>query len=883
MAHNKYENGLRNYCLENIEEIKNNYKRIIFEVFLILLMVPGIPWFCEFINKSAIITYTAKYAGNGFNSFLFGFILVFYLIIFIGDKFYKKLLPSFISIFFSTLIFTIYLWKIREHFYIENYGFSENSNVKYLDVIWLIISLLFLKFNNYRKLNTLNSNINLIHEEVDIGFENDTLERGELADTIVRAILSTNTNRSFGIAINGPWGSGKTTFMKFIELGLKPISEKEIKTRSKTPKLLKQENEIKKDIITIWFYPWRSGGEKEIIKDFYEIFIKCIYPFDSDLSNKLKNYLKELIGLEKSIKSKIIDLFAKRFDPSFFNESSFNSSFNEINSLIRKTQKRFIIFIDDTDKLSATEVLTIFKIIRSTTDFNNVFFIIGIDREYVINSLEKSNKLVNPRGYFKKLFQLEIYLPEISIEKMISELKTKSLTVNSLTNRRKDLIDKIENLIKQSSDSDKVLKDFFIREIKNIRDIIRILNSYNTLDLIIGDYSVPIEVFILEVLKNNYPEVYKLIARKQIQTLNLDDNSDNFGYGINTNRFKSITESDLRHLQRISPYLLQILLKLYSNIENSSRSLAHQKNHLIYFHPNIFNSEISIYEFESFLNENIDNKLIRYEEWNKNNKIEKLSELLFEYQGFSDINQFFELIIIKLKFPNEKFITNIVDQFFKYTDRSRAIFLVNISDLQFTNLFTNLIDSILIKPINKLELIDQILKTIIRFGKSLVFPKEKYFEFSLNIYIGILKDTNESHQNKLGKLKHVYVDIDFVQNKRTLNQKIIEPFNNYLIENPIPYILNSLVEIHDPNNNIYTFDPYIPQIFGNNKMNDWPKNFESFLIAIQIKENIDLIEFRDFLLSKIENIKITNTLLISLTNSEVKYLNKIREKYNYLY
>ena len=47
--------------------------------------------------------------------------------------------------------------------------------------------------------------------------EEDRLSRGRLVEAIARHIMSTETRESMVIALNAPWGAGKTSFLNLLE------------------------------------------------------------------------------------------------------------------------------------------------------------------------------------------------------------------------------------------------------------------------------------------------------------------------------------------------------------------------------------------------------------------------------------------------------------------------------------------------------------------------------------------------------------------------------------------------------------------------------------------------------------------------------------------
>lgn len=66
--------------------------------------------------------------------------------------------------------------------------------------------------------------------------------------------------------------------------------------------------------------------------------------------------------------------------------------------------KRLVILIDDCDRLFGNEILQVFKFLRNIVDFNNIFFIIIFDYDFVINLLKLENEIVKLEEYLKKIF-----------------------------------------------------------------------------------------------------------------------------------------------------------------------------------------------------------------------------------------------------------------------------------------------------------------------------------------------------------------------------------------------------------------------------------------------------------------------------------------------
>ena len=62
----------------------------------------------------------------------------------------------------------------------------------------------------------------------------------------------------------------------------------------------------------------------------------------------------------------------------FCPDKTFVERRREIQKAINKTGKRFIVVIDDIDRLERHEIMAIFRLVRATADFENIIFLIVI-------------------------------------------------------------------------------------------------------------------------------------------------------------------------------------------------------------------------------------------------------------------------------------------------------------------------------------------------------------------------------------------------------------------------------------------------------------------------------------------------------------------------
>ncbi|MBX7149243.1 hypothetical protein K1X76_09150 [bacterium] len=203
----------------------------------------------------------------------------------------------------------------------------------------------------------------------------------DLTFKIKTIIQSSHNSRVIGI--QSPWGSGKTSFLNYLE--------KELLIKHKTK--------------SIRFNPWPVFD----VKDLYEKFLRSLFSvFRSDariplsVLNNLKSYCNNLL---RTSMGKITDL-------EFRNDNQTPDDIKgAIGEFLEELASQKVIFIDDLDRISGQEILAILGLIKNLTDFKNITYILFYDRAQIegLLTLEKI-----PPTYLQKIIQIELDLPRIN-------------------------------------------------------------------------------------------------------------------------------------------------------------------------------------------------------------------------------------------------------------------------------------------------------------------------------------------------------------------------------------------------------------------------------------------------------------------------------------
>lgn len=850
------------------DELVKSEREIVLYLFLMIAICAIPKNIVELIENSILNNIASVFESKFLNDLLFGGIVTysFYRIIIIKIV-AKDLVPSFISIARSLILTCVYFVAIKpEISQLEDYSFTFTPYFHYLDALIFSVSLLTLRCKPYKKLQIDTPEYSLIEDYFDLQKDVDELSREPYAKTIGNHIKNTINQKAFAIAIIGDWGSGKTTFMDFVKKNLK--------------------NDEEKNII-IDYNPWKVTDAKIMIDDFFDSFISAIENIDADLSKQLRSYSDYLTNLDDGMIQKIVSLTTNIFHKSG-STSAVIDSYEQINEQIRILGKRFIVFVDDLDRLTGSEILQVVKIIRNTANFNNVFFVVGIDYNYVVESVRKTRAISNEDTYLQKIFQLEIILPPFDTSKVLKSVK-KNIFYERLQPDEKinfDVVfDRISNIHPRDNfpvSGIRLREGLLEKHLNNFRDIVRFSNSFNISYRILRDHVDLLDLVLLEIVKIKFPTVYmKLGSREILKYSNVSEGKR--GYTIDKEKVKKLLVK-----QRATENLEDLLALLYEQVDSDTKgldelqSIIHPRNHFTYYNFFLFaDSTISIRDFEKFRNSDLEDMINQVSIWSANpNQQAVLNEILNGFNVYKDADEFKKFVLIKLLLAGQNYswIRHVHTILKDDETLSREYELDSQSKIEY-----------FIRDILKESRVPLITRANLatNFLRDILYNRDKPY-FTQKELTAILLEYLTQHLQHQTDLSYTTMDIYYANmqsidpfTKRiTLSDDASEKMRSFIINHSTNYLKILLRPAYHPYKDEYTFDPFLWQIFkdkGGDKINGY-ENFRQFLS--QYKADLKL---KKFIQEKFEefyslnvNHNFTRDNWIKLTQSEIQYLNQIQ-------
>ncbi len=326
-----------------------------------------------------------------------------------------------------------------------------------------------------------------------------------------------NSDTPITIAIQGEWGSGKTSFMHMVE-----------------EKLCDSSMPDDKRFDSIWVNAWaRFMGEKPelAVKNVIGEVLRQMGNHFEELARKndrKKNMKKVLTGFRTTafMMLKMFHIGVEWDDAKDFMDAVKDSGSTTLEKSKRNfeefvtkqieeengySKKGILIFVDDLDRLNPEVAVSILDALKNVFDINKCIFVISIDSDVIKSGVRKKMKIYESNNrnleqdYFDKLIQLPYVLPveHYVINDMVMDfLKTIDFIDSDEYNQ--DIVRVIELSTHKNP-----------RAIKRLFNMISLVNLLHFSEGIADDNDVKILELILMAIQIMDPSIYASIIKTE--------------------------------------------------------------------------------------------------------------------------------------------------------------------------------------------------------------------------------------------------------------------------------------------------------------------------------------------------------------------------------
>ena len=488
--------------------------------------------------------------------------------------------------------------------------------------------------------------------------KDDSLGRAFFSNQLATAILSYTESENFVVSLCGKWGSGKTSILNMVEIFINEKSQKY--------------DDDNKPII-VHFNPWNYSDQSQLITQFFTaILAEMKVSSKSESLNKAGKALQEYSTIFEY--AEYIPVAGKYFKPvkwimektgkklSDGNDNNLIKKRKEVTEALSKQSHKFIVIIDDIDRLNNYQIRQIFQLVNSLAGFPNLIYLLSFDRDVVVRALSEEQNC-NGEEYLEKIIQVPFNIPEAKGELVQRVLfkKLESLWSGEMpcTDFEKEYWD--------------IIFYFCISPfVKSIRDVNRIFNVYQFNYNLMHKKANCIDLLAITVLQIYEPKIYRWIYENidnicgSMYTHGISGVEQKENYKRNLDDFREVTSNPERMMQVVQTLFPKFswLTGGYYHSKDSDDELRKQQKiacrdcSLLYFNLLIDDVAVSKQIVLESVKDYDEKALLEYFENLKTKKDDAFLEYTKELQSYiSDIPEnrrilFLRLLIRELTIPS---------------------------------------------------------------------------------------------------------------------------------------------------------------------------------------------------------------------------------------
>lgn len=333
----------------------------------------------------------------------------------------------------------------------------------------------------------------------------DKYQRAEYTQNLADALLNSTDPHGLIIGIHGPWGSGKTSLKNLLINALKA-------------------SEDTNECHIIEFEPWMYSGSGQVVSLLFKQIAQTLSNKTNSVSRtvlKLSTFSNRWSSLLSAASNFLVPGSSYTINQiaTFFNNigaclNPYNPDMlllaeqrRKLKEKLNKTKTRIIVFIDDLDRLTDSEIAEMLRAVKAVGDLPYVTYVLLYDRDVVTKSLDKT---CHNKGdeYLEKIIQVPIGLPEPPKEVIETMLMSEIESIIYLKRREPTALTGSDLSSNSFIDIYRACIDPFVN---NIRDAIRLTNDFKIRYEVLKDDVEPGDLLGITSIEVFRPSLYRWI------------------------------------------------------------------------------------------------------------------------------------------------------------------------------------------------------------------------------------------------------------------------------------------------------------------------------------------------------------------------------------
>lgn len=271
--------------------------------------------------------------------------------------------------------------------------------------------------------------------------DDDQFGFSPFAEKFAQSIIKNENPEGTVIAINGPWGSGKSSVINLVKHYLKEKikpnqSPDSFEFPRRAPNWLKSlarkrrsrqpsedaSNSSKVSLEILDFKCWWFRGEEALVIEFFHQLYRALDKSGLEVAKKAVSRLGSIM-LRNS--APLAGAATNRFAPGtgemastgmnllskiIQEEETVETLYDKISQALLNSNKRYLMIIDDIDRLSPDEALLIFRLVKSVGRLPKITYLLAYDRELAEKIVSDRYSSEGPH-YLEKIVQASFDIP----------------------------------------------------------------------------------------------------------------------------------------------------------------------------------------------------------------------------------------------------------------------------------------------------------------------------------------------------------------------------------------------------------------------------------------------------------------------------------------
>lgn len=289
------------------------------------------------------------------------------------------------------------------------------------------------------------------------------------AQRLADVLWELSAPKGYVIGLHGAWGSGKTTALNFVAHFLKA----------------KNCAQPARAVEMVRFSPWMFSGHQDLISAYFRVLAEALKDGGETVRKVRKVAHKTAKAtIDPAVKA-AVTLAATAHPPeavgiriggaavksameqtidAWLGEPTLQAAYDDLVKRLEKSGRRFVVFIDDIDRLESPEVRAIMQMVKSVGQLPNIVYVLAYDRRIVWRALGEGDQRQSGEPTFtEKIIQHEVELPHAGRSALLRRVDREMAFVLSH--------------VKPSARWREIVFHGFHRWIQSPRDIVRLTNA----------------------------------------------------------------------------------------------------------------------------------------------------------------------------------------------------------------------------------------------------------------------------------------------------------------------------------------------------------------------------------------------------------------------